>query len=42
VLGVPENVCEEVAKGIIDMFGNAAVERIERMSTDSKRRRAAA
>jgi len=29
VLGLPENVCEEVAEGIIGMFRNAAVERIE-------------
>ena len=28
-LGLPEDLCEEVAEGIIGMFRNAAVERIE-------------
>lgn len=28
-LGLPEEMCEEVAEGIIGMFRNSAVERIE-------------
>jgi hypothetical protein len=28
-LGLPEEICEEVAEGVIGMFQNEAVERIE-------------
>lgn len=28
-LGLPEDLCEEVSEGIIGMFRNATVERIE-------------
>lgn len=28
-LNLPEEMCEEVAEGIVSMFRNAAVERIE-------------